>query len=150
MPLFWCNVKTPHKVFGSKYLTSTNTFIYLNVIMKLENIFKALGENARLRMVMLLLDKVLCGMHLEKSLKISQTNVSRHMAKLKAAKIVQEKKVGQWRHFSIHKDFKTQFPDLYAFLLNIRERDPVYQKDFKNFKKYEDCGCKELSCSCHE
>ncbi len=117
--------------------------------MNLENTFKALGETSRLRIVMLLLDKTLCGFHIEKTLRISQTNVSRHIAKLKQAGILQEKRCGQRCHFSIHRDFQKEKSILYDYLLSIRVKNPVYINDSRAFEGMEDCGCEGENCSCH-
>ena len=56
--------------------------------MDLVEIYKSLGEITRLRIVMLLLDKKMCGYHIENTLNVSQSNVSRHLTKLKYAKII--------------------------------------------------------------
>lgn len=51
---------------------------------------------------MLLLDKKMCGYHIENTLNVCQSNISRHLTKLKYAKIVKEEKEGQKIYFSIN------------------------------------------------
>ena len=64
-------------------------------------IMKALADESRLRIVHLLLQGQLCVCELEYVLQMSQTNVSRHLAKLKNAGIVQSFKQAQWINYKI-------------------------------------------------
>ena len=84
--------------------------------MDLVEIYKSLGEITRLRIVMLLLDKKMCGYHIENTLNVSQSNVSRHLTKLKYAKIIKEEKEGQKIYFSINPIFIEEYNLLYESL----------------------------------
>jgi ArsR family transcriptional regulator len=62
-------------------------------------IIKALADQNRLRLLNLLLQQELCVCELEVLLELSQTNVSRHLAKLREAGLIQAYKDAQWVHY---------------------------------------------------
>lgn len=76
--------------------------------MKLEEIsqlFKALSDPTRLRIIYLLLQKdSLCVCELVSSLALSQSTVSRHLAYLKNSNIVDSWREGVWMHYAINRD----------------------------------------------
>ncbi len=97
--------------------------------MDLVEIYKSLGEITRLRIVMLLLDKKICGYHIENTLNVSQSNISRHLTKLKYAKIVKEEKEGQRIYFSINPNFIEKYNLLYESLLGNRITHKTFMND---------------------
>lgn len=74
--------------------------------MNLIKVFKALGDENRLRIVNLLIQEELCVCELETILDLSQSNVSRHLNKLKESNIVGSNKKAQWVHYYISHMFK--------------------------------------------
>lgn len=65
-------------------------------------IFKALGDETRLRIMLLLLNHgELCVCDLEASLDIPQSTVSRHLATLRNADLVEGERRGVWMHYRI-------------------------------------------------
>lgn len=60
-----------------------------------ENLFKALGEPTRLKIIKLLADRELCVCDLEEIMQISQPRISQHLKVLKQAGLVTERKEGQ-------------------------------------------------------
>lgn len=62
---------------------------------------KALGDKTRLRILALLKSQELCGCELVEILKMTQPSVSQHLRKLKNAKLVKERREGQWVFYSI-------------------------------------------------
>jgi ArsR family transcriptional regulator len=63
--------------------------------------FKALGDETRLRMVALLTHGELCVCHLETALELTQPTVSRQLAVLKAAGVVDSRRSGTWVHYRL-------------------------------------------------
>ena len=100
-------------------------------------IIKALAEESRLRIVHLLLHEQLCVCELEYVLQMSQTNVSRHLAKLKNAGIVQSFKQAQWINYKIAPVFLTE-ASLVSYLQAGFLQEEVYQEDFKALKKHQE------------
>jgi len=63
--------------------------------------FKALSDETRLRIIGLLFEGELCVCHLVEVLGLPQSNVSRHMAYLRNAGLVQDRREGVWIYYSL-------------------------------------------------
>jgi ArsR family transcriptional regulator len=64
-------------------------------------IYKALSEQMRLRMLMLLTQGELCVCDIMAVLDEPQSKVSRHLAYLKHSGLIQGKRVGTWMHYFV-------------------------------------------------
>jgi ArsR family transcriptional regulator len=64
-------------------------------------LFRALGDETRLRIVALLSHGELCVCHLEEALGLSQPKVSRHLATLRAAGVVEPRRDGTWVYYRL-------------------------------------------------
>jgi ArsR family transcriptional regulator len=64
-------------------------------------LFRALGDETRLRIVALLSHGELCVCHIEKALDLSQPNVSRQLGILRSANIVEARREGTWVYYSL-------------------------------------------------
>jgi ArsR family transcriptional regulator len=64
--------------------------------MSLTSLFKALGDETRLRMIALLSQGELCVCHLQDGLRVSQPKVSRHLLVLRSAGLVTHRRSGSW------------------------------------------------------
>jgi len=64
-------------------------------------LFKALGDPVRLRIVKLLEGSDLCVCQLTAALGMGQSRISRHLAVLKAAGVIEDKREGKWVHYRI-------------------------------------------------
>ena len=64
-------------------------------------VFKALGDETRLKMVRCFLDKELCACYCAPITKKNQTTISRHLKVLTEAGIIKYKKCGRHRYYSI-------------------------------------------------
>ena len=67
----------------------------------LEGFFKALGDAIRLRILGLLLNGEVCVCHIHESLNVSQPKVSRHLAYLRDAGLVETRRDGVWIHYRL-------------------------------------------------
>ena len=67
----------------------------------IENLFKALADRTRLRLIGLLGDSEVCVCFLVAILKTSQPKISRHLAYLRRAKIVAARREGKWMHYRL-------------------------------------------------
>jgi len=65
------------------------------------NVFKALSEETRLRIVKLLEHGELCVCDIVAALDMIQPKVSFHLAVLKDAGLLKDRKQGKWTHYSI-------------------------------------------------
>lgn len=62
-------------------------------------LLKSLADPTRLKLLKLLLAEELCVCELQALLQVSQPAVSQHMAKLKAAGLVAERRAGMWTYY---------------------------------------------------
>jgi len=70
-------------------------------VRSFSRLFKALGDETRLRIVALLSHGELCVCHLEEALSLSQPKVSRHLATLRAAGVVEDRRDGTWVYYRL-------------------------------------------------
>ena len=71
----------------------------------LEDIFKALGDPTRLKIVRMLAENgEMCVCKIVDALQMGQPAISHHMATLRHAGLVSHRKVGQWVHYSLNCD----------------------------------------------
>jgi len=67
-------------------------------------IFKALGEQTRMRIAMLLVGQELCVCDLTEVLRLPQSTISRHMTKLRQSGLVADRREGIWIHYRLADD----------------------------------------------
>jgi len=70
-------------------------------LASLETLFKALADRTRLRILALLLDGEICVCNIHESLGEPQPKVSRHLAYLRAAGLVETRRTGLWVHYRL-------------------------------------------------
>ncbi len=63
--------------------------------------FQALGDNTRLRLLNLMGDQEICVCYFVEILAQGQPKISRHLAYLRNARIVQARREGKWMHYRI-------------------------------------------------
>jgi ArsR family transcriptional regulator, arsenate/arsenite/antimonite-responsive transcriptional repressor len=105
-------------------------------------IFKALSEEMRLRIMMLLTDGELCVCDLMAIFEEPQSKVSRHLAYLKHAGLIGSKRVGVWMHYFLKEPMDELAAAQLAFM-NERLADlPRFKEDagrMTELKKQKTC-----------
>lgn len=110
---------------------------------KMVDIFKALSEESRLRILAMLLEKEMCVCEIEFCLKMTQSNASRHLTALKKCGILDSNKKAQWAYYKISETFKQEHKDLWKYLqIQLRELKTYHQDN----KECEKCKEKDI-CS---
>ena len=66
-----------------------------------ERMFQALGDNTRLRLLNLMADQEICVCYFVEILDQPQPKISRHLAYLRNAGIVDARREGKWMHYRI-------------------------------------------------
>ncbi|TCP67081.1 ArsR/SmtB family transcription factor [Baia soyae] len=89
---------------------------------------KALGDKTRLHILSLLKVEELCVCEIVEVLQITQPAVSQHMRKLKTAKLVRERRSGQWVFYSLD-------GSIYPFFESIVQTFPDVQHEIEELKK---------------
>ena len=78
--------------------------------MEIVEILKALGDETRVRTLHLIQEKPLCVCEIQEILGISQSNTSRHLIKLKHAKLIRGDKKAQWVYYSLDSHTFEKYP----------------------------------------
>jgi len=101
----------------------------------LENLFSALADRTRLRLINLIGDSEVCVCFLVEILKTSQPKISRHLAYLRRARVVTARREGKWMHYRL-----TEPPDEHAARIFREVRTslsehPEFQRDREKLEK---------------
>lgn len=105
------------------------------------DIFKALSEESRLRILALLMEREMCVCEIEACLSLTQSNASRHLTILKKCGLLESYKVAQWAYYRIDEDFKKNNIELWMYLQNRLKEILTYQLDCDEYKK---CKAQDL------
>jgi ArsR family transcriptional regulator len=69
----------------------------------LANLFAALADRTRLRLLNLIAGREVCVCYLVEVLREGQPKISRHLAYLRNAGVVAARREGKWMHYSLHR-----------------------------------------------
>ena len=108
------------------------------------DIFKALAEESRLRILSLLLNGEMCVCEIEGSLAMKQSNVSRHLSALRESGILESYKQAQWTYYRISPLFKQEHHGLWEYLSDRLRKLPTYGADQRAYQAYRNanpCAC---------
>ncbi len=111
------------------------------------NVLKALSDENRLRVIHLIKEGYWCGCELEVFLEMTQSNLSRHLAKLKAANIIEGDKSAQWVHYRLSDTFLKTYPSLMMDLDRYFKTSEPCQSDVLRSHVYRNKGmsCKDIT-----
>lgn len=107
-------------------------------------VFKALSDITRIRIVGLLASRELCVGEVEYLLGVSQTNVSRHLERLRTAGLVTSRKQAQWVYYRLRDETLDRSPALKALLTEEIARAPECESDASALRAYDES---EMSCA---
>lgn len=103
-------------------------------MQKLTEVFQALADETRLRLVKVLdaAGTGVCVCELVDALRLPQYQVSRHLGVLKAAGLVEDHKEGTWAYYSLRQDLS---PSMDAIIAALRAAsDEIAQEDRKRLE----------------
>ena len=106
--------------------------------MNLTRVLKALGDETRLSIVNLLRIENLCVCEIEALLQSSQSNVSRHLAKLRDAGIIYSEKKSQWVYYGINTDILKEHSFIKTLLDEDLAKHQRYQHDIAKLRIYRE------------
>lgn len=107
--------------------------------MEIEEVLKALADHNRLRILNLLQDGPLCVCDLEEVLGINQSNLSRHLAKLKQAGLLKAKKQGLFIYYSLN-DVEAPYAEAIRLLYGSLRHSGGWQADLQALAVKKGCG----------
>lgn len=118
---------------------------YTNIerMKPMDNLFKTLGDENRLRIINLLRKEELCVCEIEAILDTSQSNVSRHLTRLRNEEIVIFEKKSQWIYYNINPKFIENNKLLYEYLIAKMDLNDKLKKDLEKLSFYKKS---EITC----
>ncbi|SDL94275.1 ArsR/SmtB family transcription factor [Halarsenatibacter silvermanii] len=113
--------------------------------MEIEALFKALSHRNRLRIINLLHESELCVCELKHIMETTQSNVSRHLGKLKNTGLITFRRDAQWIYYSIDDEFVSSHPFM-EMVLNDELDEGIFEEDDEKLKCYlnSDLDCSDL------
>lgn len=103
----------------------------------MEKLFKVLGDENRLRIINLLQKEELCVCEMEAILDTTQSNVSRHLARLKNEEIVIFERKSQWTYYQINPVFIEANELLYHYLMDKMSQEQAFATDLEQLALYK-------------
>ena len=104
-------------------------------IDELENVFKALADKTRLRILALLGNNEVCVCHIHDSLGLPQPTVSRHLAYLRKSGLVAARRDGVWMHYQISRALSPLARGIVGAAVDALQRVPATNQDRKQFQR---------------
>lgn len=104
------------------------------------NKFKALGDETRFKIFLLLSEKQICVKSLAKALGISESAVSQHLKVLKNADLIKGEKVGYFTHYKVQRTVLKELEGIIAVLA----KDVIDLEEIKAELNVEDFDCTEV------
>ena len=109
---------------------------------RLAEIFKALSDESRLRIINLLLHSgELCVCDIQSALGCTQTKISRHLSYLKRAGLVKDRRQGLWMIYSIAKPADRELRSTMESLAGLLRENSVSQRDARRLRASIRDGC---------
>jgi ArsR family transcriptional regulator len=108
-------------------------------LLAVDRIFKALADPTRVRILGLLAAGEICVCHIHDSLRLPQSLVSRHLAYLRRAGLVEARKEGFWVHYRIAEPRDELTRTLLAGVYHCIGHLPTVSKDAKRLEKKTGC-----------
>jgi ArsR family transcriptional regulator, arsenate/arsenite/antimonite-responsive transcriptional repressor len=118
--------------------------------MNLVQLLKALSDETRIRILNILKDGELCVCEIEEILEINQSNVSRHLEKLRNIGLITYEKRAQWVYYGLNERMLSSHPFIRLLLDDELIKIDRCNDDNKKYKKHKECGvtCEDLDCKC--
>jgi ArsR family transcriptional regulator, arsenate/arsenite/antimonite-responsive transcriptional repressor len=107
-------------------------------VRPLTRLFRALGDETRVRIVALLSHGELCVCHLERALELSQPNASRHLGILRAAGLVEARRDGTWVYYRLAEQDHATVGEIVATLARSFGAERAIRADHTRLRKA--CG----------
>ncbi len=107
---------------------------------KLIDRFKALGDETRFKIFLLLSEKQICVKGLAKALGISESAVSQHIKILKSAGLLKGEKVGYYVHYHVQKEVLKELQGIIGELA----KDVIHLEEIKNELNINEFNCMKI------
>ena len=115
-----------------------------NQLTALEDVFKALADATRLRILGLLLTGEVCVCHIHETLKIPQPKASRHLAYLRRSGLVDTRRDGLWVYYRLSTSVDPILGSVQQVVSHVLQHLDAVQRDADRLHKKTGC-CKPES-----
>jgi ArsR family transcriptional regulator len=115
-------------------------------IVELERLFQALSDATRLRILGLLLTGEVCVCDIHESLNLPQPKVSRHLAYLRKAGLVETRREGLWVHYRLGAAADPVLGVVREAVTHALMHVNTVQRDAKRLEKKNGCCLPEVPC----
>jgi ArsR family transcriptional regulator, arsenate/arsenite/antimonite-responsive transcriptional repressor len=105
----------------------------------MEQLFRALADTTRLRILGLLLTGEVCVCHIHESLRIPQPKASRHLAYLRREGLVETRRDGLWVHYRLAVSADPVIRIVQQAVANALRHVDAVQKDADRLQKKTGC-----------
>ncbi|MGA8044615.1 MAG: metalloregulator ArsR/SmtB family transcription factor [Terracidiphilus sp.] len=92
-------------------------------------LFAALADTTRLRLLNLIAGREVCVCYLVEVLRLSQPKISRHLAYLRRAGVVEARREGKWMHYRLSEPENAEAAGILAAVLEALRREKPMQAD---------------------
>lgn len=119
---------------------------YKHNMRKTASLFKALSDETRLRIMALLTHGELCVCDLMEVMELPQSTVSRHLATLRQAGLIEDRRQGVWIYYRFVESFEPVYRELLGLFseglghLEQVQADQNRLMDLSEHKKEDACG----------
>ena len=96
--------------------------------------YAALSDKTRLRLLSLMTRGEVCVCHLQGALQTNQPKISRHLACLRKAGLVEARRDGRWTHYRLKKP-EGDMGKILSQTLNHLKLEPQIKRDFQRLKR---------------
>ena len=104
-------------------------------IDRLEEVFKALSDRTRLRILALLGAGEVCVCHIHDTIGVPQPTASRHLAYLRRTGLVDARREGVWMHYRLSASLDPVVRRLVHTAVDALKHVPAATKDRKHYQK---------------
>jgi ArsR family transcriptional regulator, arsenate/arsenite/antimonite-responsive transcriptional repressor len=104
-------------------------------IDELENVYKALADKTRLRILALLGNNEVCVCHIHDSLGLPQPTVSRHLAYLRKSGLVAARRDGVWMHYQVSRTLSPLVRAILGAAVDALQHVAATSQDRKQFQR---------------
>ena len=95
----------------------------------MDALFRALADATRLRLLNLIADREICVCYFVEILRISQPKISRHLAYLRRAGLIESRREGKWMHYRLAMPQDRAAASILRETLKHLKRQPEMEKD---------------------
>jgi len=105
---------------------------------ELVNIFKALADSNRLRILKMLENRPLCVCEITSVLRLAPSTISKHLSILRQANLIMDEKVGKWVNYRLNKDkYQSYTPEILKLLHHWLPSDETITRDKQLVEKVD-------------